>query len=68
MKYKYILILFIFGFIITILGSLFKITHFEIGPVTGSSLLTIGMLSEVMAGILFIIKLLNNKKDNFLNK
>jgi hypothetical protein len=68
MKNKYILILFVLGLIITILGSLFKITHMEIGPVTGNLLISVGMLSEVSAGILFIIKLSRNQKDNFLNK
>ena len=68
MKNKYILIIFIIGFIVTILGSLFKITHMEIGVLTGNILLTIGMLSQILAGILFIFKLLSNKKDSFLNK
>ena len=68
MKNKYILIIFIIGFIVTILGSLFKITHMEIGILTGNMLLTIGMLSQILAGILFVLKLLSNKKDSFLNK
>ena len=68
MKNKYIIILFIIGFIITILGSLFKITHWEIGFVTGTLLLTFGMLLQVIAGTLFIVKLFSNKNDSFLNK
>ena len=68
MKNKYIIIAFIIGFIITILGSLFKITHWEFGIFNGNILLTIGMFTEILAGILFIIKLLSNKNDTFLNK
>ncbi|WP_310558997.1 gliding motility protein GldL [Flavobacterium sp.] len=68
MKNKYILIIFIVGFIVTILGSLFKITHMEIGVLTGNIVITIGMLSQILAGMLFIYKLLSNKKDSFLNK
>ncbi|WP_395074968.1 gliding motility protein GldL [Flavobacterium sp.] len=68
MKNKYIIIILIFGFLIAILGSLFKITHWQLGFVTGSLLLTIGMCTEIIAGILFIIKLLLNKNNTFLNK
>jgi hypothetical protein len=68
MKNKHIIILFILGSIITIIGALFKITHLAFGGITGSVLLTIGMLTEVTAGILFIVKLLLNKNNNFLNK
>jgi hypothetical protein len=68
MKNKYLLILFVIGVIITIFGALFKITHWEIGPLNGTIILTIGMLFEVIAAVLFIIKLLSNKKNNFLNQ
>jgi hypothetical protein len=68
MKNKHIIILFILGSVITILGSLLKITHMEFCFVTGTLLLTIGMLSQVIAGVLFIVKLFSNKNDSFLNK
>ena len=68
MKNKYILIIFILGFIITILGSLFKITHWKFGIFTGNLLLTIGMFSEILAGILLIVKLISDKNDTLLNK
>lgn len=68
MKNKYIIAIFIYGLIITIFGALFKILHFEIGPLTGNKILTIGVFTEIIACILFVSKLLLNKKDNFLNK
>ena len=54
------IILFLIGTLVTILGALFKITHMEIGPITGNVLLTIGMLSQVLSGIFFIVKLFFN--------
>lgn len=68
MKNKYIIAIFIYGLIITIFGALLKILHFEIGPLTGNKILTIGMFTEIIACLLFVSKLLLNKKDNFLNK
>ena len=68
MKNKYIIILFILGFIVTILGALFKITHWQIGIFNGTLLLTIGMLSEISVCLFFVVKLFYNKKDSFLNK
>ena len=56
------------GAAIVIIGALFKIAHFEIGPLTGNTILTIGMFIEIIACLLFVFKLLLNKKDNFLNK
>lgn len=68
MKNKYIIIFFVIGTLITIIGALFKITHIEFGAITGNYLLTVGMLSQVLAGIFFIAKLFLNRNDNFLNK
>ncbi|WP_291119157.1 gliding motility protein GldL [Flavobacterium sp. UBA6135] len=68
MKYKYIIILFVIGVIITIFGALLKIIHFEIGPLTGNLILTIGMFTKIIAGIIFIVKLLSNNGNDFLNK
>jgi hypothetical protein len=67
MKYKFIIILFVIGVIITIFGALLKILHFEIGPLTGNFILTIGMFTKIIAGVVFIFKMLNDKND-FLNK
>jgi type VI protein secretion system component VasK len=68
MKNKYLIAIILFGVIITIFGALIKIMQFQFGIITGSLLLSIGMLAEVLGIILLIIKLTTNKKDNFLNK
>jgi len=69
MKNKYIIAIFIIGSLYTIIGALFKILHFEIGAITGNVLLTIGMLVQVISGIIFILKLVISKENNhFLNK
>jgi hypothetical protein len=68
MKNKQIIVLYIVGVIIDLFGTLFKITHWKIGPFTGNYLLTIGMLIKAIASIIFIIKLLSDKDNNFLNK
>ena len=36
------------GASIVIIGALFKITHFEIGPLTGNVMLTIGLVTEAL--------------------
>lgn len=65
MKYKHILITFILGCIIAIVGALFKIMHWP-----GASLLLIlGMLSEALAGLMLIIKIYKDQNPNgFFNK
>ncbi|MFN3753805.1 GldL-related protein [Flavobacterium sp.] len=51
-------IVFLIGMILTIIGALFKIMHW-----TGANvLLSIGMLSEVLAIITLIITLIKNAK------
>ncbi|WP_452222467.1 GldL-related protein [Lacinutrix salivirga] len=52
------LILFLIGFILVILGSLFKIQHWPYG----SELLTLGMFLKVIAAIILIIKLIKYAK------
>ncbi len=69
MKNKYIVAILVSGMVITVIGALLKITHTEIYSITGNMVLTIGMVTEAIAGILFISKLLSNdKNDGFLNK
>jgi gliding motility-associated protein GldL len=36
------------GAAVVIIGALFKITHFEIGPLTGNVMLTIGLVVEAI--------------------
>ena len=69
MKNKYILAILVSGMIITVVGALFKITHTEFSGINGNSILAVGLVTEAIAGILFVSKLLsNNKTDEFLNK
>lgn len=66
MKNPQILILFLIGAVITVIGALFKITHEH--PEITSLFLIIGMTFEGIAAILLIIKLFNkNKNDSFLD-
>lgn len=68
MKNKYIIALFILGIIILSIGALFKITHWEYGVLNGTIIIAIGMFLKITAAIIFIIKLLRNSNNNFLNK
>jgi len=64
MKIKHLLSLFIFAFLITIVGALFKLMHWP----GASTLLIIGTFIKVISGVILIIKLLtNNKFKEFLN-
>lgn len=36
------------GAAVVIVGALFKITHFEIGPLTGTVMLSVGLLTEAL--------------------
>jgi hypothetical protein len=67
-KYIYIIIILLLGILLTVFGALLKIMHFEIGFFTGNIVLMIGMLLKVIALFLFIVKLISNKNDSFLNK
>ena len=68
MKTKHTLIILAIGFILTIIGALFKIMHFEIGFLTGNFALTVGMFLEIIGGILFLYKLFTHPKfKDFLN-
>ena len=64
LKNKYIIIIFLVGFIVTRLGALYKLNSHPIGGM----LLTIGLLLQIIACILGVIKLLTIKEvRNFLN-
>jgi len=68
MKTKHTLIIIAIGFILTIIGALFKIMHFETGFITGNLLLLVGMFCEIFGGILFLYKLFTHPKfKDFLN-
>lgn len=42
-----------FGAAIVILGALFKLTHFAIGPITGNVALTVGLVTEALIFLVF---------------
>lgn len=67
MKVKTILIFFLMGLVITMLGSLFKILHISLGPITAGILLLPGILLEMISALLLLVKLLQTKdfKDFF---
>lgn len=67
MKNAQILVLFLIGAILTIIGALFKITN-ETSDKT-SFFLIIGMTFEAVAGIMLLIKLFKKKNntDSFLD-
>lgn len=65
MKYKHIIVVFLLGSLITIVGALFKIMHW---PGASIALIT-GLFFEVIAILFLIIKLMTTgKSDSFLNK
>ncbi|MCH3884080.1 GldL-related protein [Tenacibaculum aquimarinum] len=57
MKFKHIIVIFILGFILIVLGALFKILHWQFA----SELLTAGTFLKIISAILLIWKLLTNK-------
>jgi len=68
MKTKHTLVVLAIGFILIIIGALFKIIHFEIGFLNGNLLLTIGMFFEIFGSISFLYKLFTHPKfKDFLN-
>jgi ABC-type enterobactin transport system permease subunit len=62
MKNSQILVLFLIGAVLTVIGALFKITN-ERKDWT-SFFLIIGMTFEAVAGILLILKLFKKNKNN----
>ncbi|MEL6925758.1 MAG: hypothetical protein AAFO94_17060, partial [Bacteroidota bacterium] len=64
-KIKHSVVLFIIGWIMTMLGSLFKIQSWPLG----SELLTVGTVIKVLAVIFFAIKVIGIKDPrSFLNQ
>jgi len=64
MKVKYLLAFLIFGFILTIIGSLFKIQHWAFA----SEIYILGTFLKVIFGILLIYKIFTTDKfKDFLN-
>jgi len=65
MKNKQLLIIFLVGAVLTILGAIFKIMHWPLA----SLIIILGMTFEAAAGILTVYKLSKkeDKKDGFLD-
>jgi hypothetical protein len=62
MKYWHILVLFLVGFAITIIGALFKILHWP-----GAALmLMLGMGLKAFTVVLLIIKIIQNRKSSHI--
>lgn len=51
------------GAAVVIVGALFKITHFEIGPLTGNVMLTIGLVVEALIFALSAFEPVENELD-----
>ncbi len=51
------------GAAVVIVGALFKITHFEIGPLTGNVMLTIGLVVEALIFALSAFEPVDNELD-----
>lgn len=62
MKNPQILVLFLIGAVLTIIGAIFKITHERKDWTT--FFLIIGMTFEAVAGILMLLKLFKKNKNN----
>ncbi|MGG7035052.1 MAG: hypothetical protein ACI7YS_07660 [Flavobacterium sp.] len=69
MKNKYLLVAFVLGMLLAIVGAFLKIQHIEFYFITASLLIPISILLQVGSVLIFIIKLLTSKKGKeFLNK
>ncbi len=68
MKTKHALIIFLIGFLINILGALFKITHWSFGAITANIILLIGSIFQILGVLLLLYKLFTSQKfKDFLN-
>ena len=51
------------GAAVVIVGALFKITHFELGPLTGTVMLSVGLLTEAFIFALSAFEPVENELD-----
>ena len=51
------------GAAVVIIGALFKITHFELGPLTGNVMLTLGLVTEAVIFALSAFEPVDNELD-----
>ncbi|KQT17321.1 hypothetical protein ASG31_07870 [Chryseobacterium sp. Leaf404] len=63
MKFKLGIIIFLIGFLITLVGAWLKITHITLGPFNGNIVLTLGTFFQVMGIIVLIVQMLMRRKS-----
>lgn len=64
MKNWHIILVFLIGVIIFIVGALFKLMHWP----GASATLATGIMLQIISGAMVVIKLLLDRKNGFLNK
>ena len=60
---KFMVMAYGFGASIVIIGALFKIVHFEIGPLTGNVMLTLGLVTEAIVFAISAFEPVDNELD-----
>jgi len=63
MKFKRGIVVFLIGFLITIVGAWLKITHITLGPLNGNVSLTIGTIIQVVGIIVLIVQIMMSRKS-----
>lgn len=64
-KYKHLIALLVAGYVLDFVGAWAKILHLSFS----NSLFTIAVVVKMLAGVIFILKILNDKRANsFLNR
>ncbi len=60
---KFMVMAYGFGASIVIIGALFKIVHFELGPLTGNVMLTLGLITEALVFAISAFEPVDNELD-----
>ena len=60
---KFMVMAYGFGASVVIIGALFKIVHFEIGPLTGNVMLTLGLITEAIVFAISAFEPVDNELD-----
>ena len=59
---KHAVLVFVVGLLVSLVGVLFKITHWSFSGFSANQLLLIGTTLEVVGGVLILYKLFTHKK------
>ncbi|MEM7186634.1 MAG: hypothetical protein AAF466_08240 [Bacteroidota bacterium] len=54
------IIVFVIGILVTVIGALFRILHWELGPFNGGVLLAIGSALDILSGVILIAIILRH--------